>query len=285
MPRPPQLCRYLVAAPPHPLERAHSVRVAIGNGLRPDVWRPFRERFGIPVITEFYASTEGNGMTMVRQGGGGDKEGVRRPVCPWYVARVTAVAAPCVPPSALPPSTLQRATSPADDGAVGRFGLLARLSRPPPFIAQVGGRIAPSAPGQASASASPSLPPSAVRRGDGQPAAGSGRPVRPLSLWCPGRAAAAALHGVRPPGPIVLQWVQRQSRGARALLRILILLYLHRFYRRRMTARSCETCDIVATSFSARAISSRRTRTGGTILSTASETPFAGRAKTSQRLR
>lgn len=112
-----ELCRYLVAAPPHPLERAHRVRIAMGNGLRPDVWPRFRERFGIPLIAEFYASTEGNGMVMVREGeaGGRRKEaaGLRGP------------------------APLQRATSPADDGAVGRLGLLSRLVREPPFIAQV----------------------------------------------------------------------------------------------------------------------------------------------------
>lgn len=42
------------------------MRIAIGNGLRPDVWGPFRARFRIPLIVEFYASTEGNGMVMVR---------------------------------------------------------------------------------------------------------------------------------------------------------------------------------------------------------------------------
>jgi len=31
-----------------------------GNGLRPDVWHAFQERFGIPYILEFYAATEGN---------------------------------------------------------------------------------------------------------------------------------------------------------------------------------------------------------------------------------
>jgi len=31
-----------------------------GNGLRPDVWSPFKERFRIPHILEFYAATEGN---------------------------------------------------------------------------------------------------------------------------------------------------------------------------------------------------------------------------------
>jgi fatty-acyl-CoA synthase len=31
-----------------------------GNGLRPDVWTGFKERFRIPQILEFYAATEGN---------------------------------------------------------------------------------------------------------------------------------------------------------------------------------------------------------------------------------
>jgi fatty-acyl-CoA synthase len=55
-----ELCRYLVNAPEHPLERAHSLRIACGNGLRPEVWQPFKTRFSIPRIVEYYASTEGN---------------------------------------------------------------------------------------------------------------------------------------------------------------------------------------------------------------------------------
>jgi len=55
-----ELCRYLVNAPPHPKERAHKIRAVFGNGLRPDIWEKFRDRFGIPRITEFYGSTEGN---------------------------------------------------------------------------------------------------------------------------------------------------------------------------------------------------------------------------------
>ena len=54
-----ELCRYLAAAPPHPLERAHSLRICAGNGLRPDVWERFAERFAIPRVLEFYAATEG----------------------------------------------------------------------------------------------------------------------------------------------------------------------------------------------------------------------------------
>ncbi|HWH52801.1 MAG TPA: long-chain-acyl-CoA synthetase [Gemmatimonadaceae bacterium] len=55
-----ELCRFLVNAPPNPLERAHKLRAACGNGLRPDVWPEFQQRFAIPKILEFYAATEAN---------------------------------------------------------------------------------------------------------------------------------------------------------------------------------------------------------------------------------
>ena len=55
-----ELCRYLVNAEPHPRERAHRIRLACGNGLRPDVWAAFESRFRIPQILEFYAATEAN---------------------------------------------------------------------------------------------------------------------------------------------------------------------------------------------------------------------------------
>ena len=54
-----EAARYLLAAPPHPLERKHKVRCMYGNGLRPDVWVRFRERFGVPEVAEFFNSTEG----------------------------------------------------------------------------------------------------------------------------------------------------------------------------------------------------------------------------------
>lgn len=56
-----ETCRYLLSAPPSALDKAHSVRAAFGNGLRPDVWEPFKERFGIRTIFEFYAATEAPG--------------------------------------------------------------------------------------------------------------------------------------------------------------------------------------------------------------------------------
>jgi fatty-acyl-CoA synthase len=76
-----EFCRYLVNSPPHPKERAHKLRIACGNGLRPDVWQAFKERFGIPRIIEFYAATEGN-VTIFNFDG---KEGAVGRV-PWFLA-------------------------------------------------------------------------------------------------------------------------------------------------------------------------------------------------------
>jgi fatty-acyl-CoA synthase len=54
-----ELCRYLLnAASPAP--GATRLRLCCGNGLRADIWTAFKERFQIPQILEFYASTEGN---------------------------------------------------------------------------------------------------------------------------------------------------------------------------------------------------------------------------------
>eukprot|EP01100_Stratorugosa_tubuloviscum_P007981 TRINITY_DN32_c3_g1_i1.p1 TRINITY_DN32_c3_g1~~TRINITY_DN32_c3_g1_i1.p1 ORF type:complete len:651 (+),score=321.74 TRINITY_DN32_c3_g1_i1:78-2030(+) len=69
-----ELCRYLVLSPPSPYDNQHRVRLALGNGLRADVWPKFVERFSSALlkqengpnklkeitIGEFYAATEGN---------------------------------------------------------------------------------------------------------------------------------------------------------------------------------------------------------------------------------
>ncbi|KAF2227199.1 putative very-long-chain acyl-CoA synthetase family protein [Elsinoe ampelina] len=54
-----ETARYLVNAPPSPRDRDHRVKSVWGNGMRPDVWERFRDRFGIPTIVEFFNSTEG----------------------------------------------------------------------------------------------------------------------------------------------------------------------------------------------------------------------------------
>jgi fatty-acyl-CoA synthase len=55
-----ELCRYLLKAVASELETAHALRLAVGNGLRGDIWEAFAGRFAIPRILEFYAATEGN---------------------------------------------------------------------------------------------------------------------------------------------------------------------------------------------------------------------------------
>ncbi len=55
-----ELCRYLLNSPVQENERSHRLRLAIGNGLRPDIWEKFQARFGVPLIREFYGATEGN---------------------------------------------------------------------------------------------------------------------------------------------------------------------------------------------------------------------------------
>ncbi|MCJ1311101.1 hypothetical protein MMC25_004771 [Agyrium rufum] len=65
-----ETCRYLLAAPPQidpstgaNLDKVNDVQIAFGNGLRPDIWNRFKERFGIETIAEFYGATEGAGAS------------------------------------------------------------------------------------------------------------------------------------------------------------------------------------------------------------------------------
>jgi fatty-acyl-CoA synthase len=55
-----ELCRYLLNSEKQPKERKHKIRLAIGNGLRPEIWPAFQKRFNIPSVLEFYGATEGN---------------------------------------------------------------------------------------------------------------------------------------------------------------------------------------------------------------------------------
>jgi len=55
-----ELCRYLVNHDFDEDEIRHKIRLAFGNGLRPDVWPELKRRFRVPEILEFYGSTEGN---------------------------------------------------------------------------------------------------------------------------------------------------------------------------------------------------------------------------------
>nr|XP_057931564.1 hsFATP2a_ACSVL_like domain-containing protein [Doryrhamphus excisus] len=52
--------RYLCNMPEKDNEKDHKVRIAIGNGIRTDVWSDFLRRFGDIKVKELYAATEGN---------------------------------------------------------------------------------------------------------------------------------------------------------------------------------------------------------------------------------
>ena len=55
-----ELCRYLLNQPEMPEEKRHKLRLMFGNGLRPDVWARFVDRFKVPLVGEFYGATESN---------------------------------------------------------------------------------------------------------------------------------------------------------------------------------------------------------------------------------
>lgn len=76
-----ELCRWLLATPPCEAEHRHRVRIADGNGLRPDIWEAFRHRFRIPQILEWFAATEGNVVLLNFDGRPGAVGRI-----PWYLA-------------------------------------------------------------------------------------------------------------------------------------------------------------------------------------------------------
>jgi len=76
-----EFCRYLLNSPTTPNETRHKLRLACGNGLRPDIWDTFKTRFHIPQILEFYGATEGNVHMFNFEG----KPGAVGRI-PWFVA-------------------------------------------------------------------------------------------------------------------------------------------------------------------------------------------------------
>ncbi|MHA1727860.1 MAG: long-chain-acyl-CoA synthetase [Promethearchaeota archaeon] len=53
-----EICRYLYNQPPKPTDKKHKVKKIVGNGLKNDMWKNFKKRFGIENIYEFYGATE-----------------------------------------------------------------------------------------------------------------------------------------------------------------------------------------------------------------------------------
>jgi citronellyl-CoA synthetase len=57
-----EVCRYIMAQPERPDDHQNPLREVMGNGLRPDIWKPFMKRFGIRHVHEFYGAAEGVGI-------------------------------------------------------------------------------------------------------------------------------------------------------------------------------------------------------------------------------
>ncbi|XP_078736431.1 long-chain fatty acid transport protein 2-like [Lampetra fluviatilis] len=55
-----EICRYVLSQPKNKLDRVHSVRMTVGNGMRADVGARFLERQGDVRFCEIYGTTEGN---------------------------------------------------------------------------------------------------------------------------------------------------------------------------------------------------------------------------------
>jgi len=59
-----ELCRYLSFQEPIEEEKNNPISKMVGNGLRPDLWDCFRNRFGVERIIEIYGASEGNALFM-----------------------------------------------------------------------------------------------------------------------------------------------------------------------------------------------------------------------------
>lgn len=55
-----ELCRYLISKPPQSNDDDNRLRFIIGNGLRPEIWKDFKQRFAIEEVREIYGASEGN---------------------------------------------------------------------------------------------------------------------------------------------------------------------------------------------------------------------------------
>jgi len=55
-----EMCRYLLNAKSTENDKNHQIKKVIGNGLRPEIWNDFKERFNIDKIHEFYGASDSN---------------------------------------------------------------------------------------------------------------------------------------------------------------------------------------------------------------------------------
>ena len=55
-----ELCRYLTNIPAQADDASNPLHSIMGNGMRPDIWMDFKNRYGINRVCEFYGASEGN---------------------------------------------------------------------------------------------------------------------------------------------------------------------------------------------------------------------------------
>ncbi len=53
-----EVCRYLMNQPARPDDRDNPIQAIVGNGLRPDIWKAFKKKFGISKVYELYGAAE-----------------------------------------------------------------------------------------------------------------------------------------------------------------------------------------------------------------------------------
>ena len=127
-----EFCRYLLHAASSPHESSHRIRIACGNGMSPDVWQSFQERFQIPRILEFYASTEG-GLSLFNAEG---KPGAIGRVPPYLAHRFSPTLVKFDPEAGEPVRNAQGFCVPCDTNEPGEA-----LARVHGDRSQVGGRF------------------------------------------------------------------------------------------------------------------------------------------------
>lgn len=82
------ILQMLLKQPPNKDDRQHRVRIAWGGGCPPEVWRPFRDRFGVE-IRECYGMTEASSITTFNDEG--LVGAVGRPL-PWFTVELVDAA-------------------------------------------------------------------------------------------------------------------------------------------------------------------------------------------------
>lgn len=55
-----EMCRFLINQPASEKDCEHTARAMVGNGLRPELWMEFKQRFGIERVYELYGASEAN---------------------------------------------------------------------------------------------------------------------------------------------------------------------------------------------------------------------------------